>query len=123
MGSYHKHHLGSQGLSIGWYKLQTSFSEVLSIQLILYHSIRVMFTVFISFVSLFSVPKWNYQVNKASDTVREQLTGGLLCAVLDLSGILCSLLIPEYSGIKKRGKPLPELRDTGISFLSFSIRC
>ena len=26
--------------------------------------------------------------------------------VLDLSGILCSLLIPEYSGIKRRGKPL-----------------
>ena len=23
-----------------------------------------------------------------------------------LSGILCSLLIPEYSGIKRRGKPL-----------------
>ena len=27
--------------------------------------------------------------------VRKHLTGGLLCAVLDLSGILCSLLIPE----------------------------
>ena len=38
-------------------------------------------------------------------TVRKHLTGGFLCAVLDLSGILCSLLIPEYSGIK-RGKPL-----------------
>ena len=38
--------------------------------------------------------------------VRKHLTGGFLCAVLDLSGILCSLLIPEYSGIKRRGKPL-----------------
>ena len=38
--------------------------------------------------------------------VREHLTGGFLCAVLDPSGILCSLLIPEYSGIKRRGKPL-----------------
>jgi len=39
--------------------------------------------------------------------VRKHLTGGFLCAVLDLSGILCSLLIPEYSGIKRRGKPVP----------------
>jgi len=39
--------------------------------------------------------------------VRKHLTEGFLCAVLDLSGILCSLLIPEYSGIKRRGKPLP----------------
>jgi len=39
--------------------------------------------------------------------VRKHLTGGFLCAVLDLSGIFCSLLIPEYSGIKRRGKPLP----------------
>ena len=39
--------------------------------------------------------------------VRKHLTGGFLCAVLDLSGILCSLLIPEHSGIKRRGKPLP----------------
>ena len=35
--------------------------------------------------------------------VRKHLTGGFLCAVLDLSGILRSLLIPEYSGIKRRG--------------------
>ena len=41
--------------------------------------------------------------------------------VLDLSGVLCSLLIPEYSGIKRRGKPLLGLRDPGISFLTFSI--
>ena len=53
--------------------------------------------------------------------VRKHLTGGFLCAVLDLSGILCSLLIPEYSGIKRRGKPLPGLRDPGISFVNFSI--
>ena len=31
--------------------------------------------------------------------VRKHLTGGFLCALLDLSWILCSLLIPEYSGI------------------------
>ena len=43
--------------------------------------------------------------------VRKHLTGGFPCAVLDLSGILCSLLIPEYSGIKRRGKPL---RGSGI---------
>ena len=43
--------------------------------------------------------------------VRKHLTGGFLCAVLDLSGILCSSLIPEHSGIKRRGKPL---RDWGI---------
>ena len=42
--------------------------------------------------------------------VRKHLPGSFLCAVLDLSGILCSLLIPEYSGIKRRGKPLPGLR-------------
>ena len=40
------------------------------------------------------------------------LTGGFLCAVLDLSGILCSLLIPEYSGIKRRGKPLPRAEES-----------
>ena len=57
-----------------------------------------------------------------SKDVRKHLTGGFLCAVLDLSGILCSLLIPEYSGIKRRGKPLPGLRNPGISFVSLSIR-
>ena len=34
------------------------------------------------------------------------------------------LLIPEYSGLKRRGKPLPlsrGLRNPGISFVSFSI--
>ena len=49
------------------------------------------------------------------------LTGGFLCAVLDLSEILCSLLIPEYSGIERRGNPLPWLRDPCIYFVSFSI--
>jgi len=53
--------------------------------------------------------------------VRKHLTGGFLCAVLDLSGILCSLLIPEYSGIKRRGKTHLGLRNPGISFISFSI--
>ena len=46
-------------------------------------------------------------IRKRKINVRKHLTGGFLCAVLDLSGILCSLLIPEYSGIKRRGKPLP----------------
>ena len=45
-------------------------------------------------------------IRKRKINVRKHLTGGFLCAVLDLSGILCSLLIPEYSGIKRRGKPL-----------------
>ena len=35
-----------------------------------------------------------------------------MCAVLDLSGILCSLLIPEHSGIKRRGKPLPGVEES-----------
>ena len=48
--------------------------------------------------------------------VRKHLTGGFLCAVLDLLGILCSLLIPEYSGI------VLGLRNPGISFVSFSIQ-
>ena len=48
-----------------------------------------------------------HRVTKSWTTlIRKHLTGDILCAVLDLSGILCSLLIPEYSGIKRRGKPL-----------------
>ena len=47
--------------------------------------------------------------------VRKHLTRGFLCAVLDLSGTLWPLLIPEYSGIKRRGKPFPGLRNPGIS--------
>ena len=57
----------------------------------------------------------------AGYSVRKHLTGGFLCAVLDLSGILCPLLIPEYSGIKRRGKPLPGLRNPSSSFISVSI--
>ena len=53
-----------------------------------------------------------------STAVRKHLTKGFLCAVLDLSGILWPLLIPEYSGIKRRGTPLPGLRDPGISHYS-----
>ena len=34
-------------------------------------------------------------IRKRKINVRKHLTGGFLCAVLDLSGILCSLLIPE----------------------------
>ena len=47
--------------------------------------------------------------------VRKHLTRGFLCAVLDLSGTLWPLLIPEYSGIKRRGTPFPGLRNPGIS--------
>ena len=36
--------------------------------------------------------------NQHVGTVRKHLTGGVLCAVLDLSGILCSLLIPGAEG-------------------------
>ena len=48
------------------------------------------------------------------------LTKGFLCAVLDLSGTLWPLLIPEYSGIKRRGTPFPfpGLRNPGISHYS-----
>ena len=38
-------------------------------------------------------------------SVRKHLTGGFLCAVFDLLGILCSLLIPEYSGIERQASP------------------
>ena len=48
--------------------------------------------------------------------VRKHLTRGFLCAVLDLSGTLWPLLIPEYSGIKRRGTP--GLRNPGISHYS-----
>ena len=51
--------------------------------------------------------------------VRKHLTEGFLCAVLDLSGILCSLLILEYLGIKRRGKPLPGLRNQAFPSLVF----
>ena len=50
--------------------------------------------------------------------VRKHLTRGFLCAVLDLSGTLWPLLIPEYSGIKRRGTPFPGLRNPGISHYS-----
>ena len=47
--------------------------------------------------------------------VRKHLTRGFLCAGLDLSGTLWPSLIPEYSGIKRRGMPFPGLRNPGIS--------
>ena len=43
--------------------------------------------------------------NRLRIVVRKHLTKGFLCAVLDLSGTLWPLLIPEYSGIKGRGSP------------------
>ena len=61
------------------------------------------------------------QVRAGWGVVGKHLTGGFLCAVLGLSGILCSLLIPEYSGIQRRGKPLLGLRNPGLSFISVSI--
>ena len=61
-----------------------------------------------------------YKYNKIGGIVRKPLTAGFLYAILDLSGIVCSL-IPEYSGIKRRGKPLQGLRNPGISFISISI--
>ena len=61
-----------------------------------------------------------HRVTKSWTTpVRKHLRGSFLCAVLDLSGILCSLLIPEYSGIKRRGKPLPGLRNQAFPSLVF----
>ena len=53
--------------------------------------------------------------SKIGRIVRKHLTRGFLCAVLDLSGTLWPLLIPEYSGIKRRGMPFPGLRNPGIS--------
>ena len=53
--------------------------------------------------------------DQLSSAVRKHLTKGFLCAVLDLSGILWPLLIPEYSGIKRRGMPFLGLRNPGIS--------
>ena len=50
--------------------------------------------------------------------VRKHLTRSFLCAVLDLSGTLWPLLIPEYSGIKRRGKPFLGLRNPSISHYS-----
>ena len=53
---------------------------------------------------------WLFSLSKDSPSglalCQEAFNRRFLCAVLDLSGILCSLLIPEYSGIKRRGKPL-----------------
>ena len=60
--------------------------------------------------------------NKIGGIFRKHLTGGFLCAVLDLLGILWPLLIPEYSGIKRKGMPFPGLRNPSISFISLSIQ-
>ena len=54
-------------------------------------------------------------------TVRKHLTRGFPCAVMDRSGNLWPLLIPEYSGIKRRGTSFPGLRNPSISFVSFSL--
>ena len=62
-----------------------------------------------------------YKYNKTGGIVRKHLTGGFPCAVTDVSGNLWPLLIPEYSGIKRRGTPFLGLRNLSISFLSFSL--
>ena len=54
--------------------------------------------------------------------VRKHLTRGFLCVVLDLSGTLWPLLIPEYSGIKRRGTPFLGLRNPGILFMSQMVK-
>ena len=51
-----------------------------------------------------------YSPNFDLKIVRKHFIGGFLCVVSDLSGILWSLLIPEYSGIKRRGTPFSGLR-------------
>ena len=51
-------------------------------------------------------------------TVRKHLTRGFLGAVLDLSGTLWHLLIPENSGIKRRSMSFLGLRNPGISHYS-----
>ena len=63
--------------------------------------------------SEFSMGLWEWL---GYSPVRKHLTRGFLCAVLDLSGTLWPLLIPEYSGIKRRGTPFPGLRNPGISY-------
>ena len=50
--------------------------------------------------------------------VRKHLTRGFLCAILDLAGTLWPLLIPDYSGITRRGTPFLGLRNPGISHYS-----
>ena len=62
-----------------------------------------------------SVDGHNSVLTTKKVNVRKHLTSGFLCAVLDLSGTLWPLLIPEYSGIKRRGMPFPGLRNPGIS--------
>ena len=52
-------------------------------------------------------------MRKVLSAVRKPLTRGFPCAVLDLSGTLWPLLIPEYSGT-----PFLGLRNLGISHYS-----
>ena len=61
------------------------------------------------------IPVELFQILKDDAVVRKHLTRGFLCAVMDLSGNLWPLLIPEYSGIKRRGMFFPGLRNPGIS--------
>ena len=54
-------------------------------------------------------------------TVRKHLTRGFPCAVMDRSGNLWPVLIPEYSGVEGKGMPFLGLRNPGISFINFSL--
>ena len=120
----------------GWFQSIThsigsgtiSLVIVLIIIFVVYHclSIRLVNTNQTHLVKTFSFFLFSFfffnRYNKIGGIVRKHLTGGLLCAVLDLSGILCSLLIPEYSGIKRRGKPLPGAEEYKHFLHQFSIQ-
>ena len=72
------------------------------------------------------VPAPNYSPTKSARgfpffyilTSQEAFNKRLPVCCLDLSGTLWPLLIPEYSGIKRRGMPFPGLRNPGISHYS-----
>ena len=66
----------------------------------------------------FQCVKRCYEFFLCSRFARKHLTGGFLCSVLDLSGILWSLLIQELRGEAH----LEGLRNPGMFFVSFSIR-
>ena len=69
----------------------------------------------------FNTPFTPMERSSKQKIVRKHLIGGSLCAVLALSGNLWPLLIPEYSGSKRRDMPFLGLKNRGISFVSFSL--
>lgn len=62
------------------------------------------------------------EYSKIGGIVRKHLTGGFLCAVLDLSGILCSYEFLNIQELRGEASFFQGLRNPGISFVSFSIR-